>query len=777
MLGYIFEKYINQKEKGAYYTKEDITGYIGQSTIIPFLFDAAHKECRIAFDSEQSVWWLLQADPDRYIYEAVKKGVASPLPPEIAAGLSDIAQRNHWNRTAPEEFALPTEIWREVVARRKRYEEIHRKLAAGEVHSIDDLITYNLDIRQFAQDVIENSEGPELLRAFYHAIEKVTVLDPTCGSGAFLFAALNILEPLYDACLDRMQVFVDELALSGVKHHHEKYGDFRKVLARVERHPNRRYFILKSIIVNNLYGVDIMEEAVEICTLRLFLKLAAQVEQVGVIEPLPDIDFNIRAGNTLVGYAKREEVSKAVNRGTAKQTGLVFTEDADQMARIDESAEIVDRAFQRFHEMQTKQDMDPKDFAETKVVVRSRLETLTSELDRYLAAEYGIDRNNIPNPREREERFRQWKISHQPFHWYAEFYGIMKNGGFDVIIGNPPYVEYSKVKSQYTIKNYLTERCGNLYSFILERSYQLENSQSRSGMIVPLSLACTTRMESLRSLLRQRIAWLSCFDMRPNALFEGVAQRLCIVLSLESSRRSSSMFTGGYRRWTAQERPSLLQLTHFVTGIWDGSNTGPIAKHSDAVENSLLSKIRGARLSAFTDDEGNPVYIHRIVRYYIKALDFIPLFIDSNGLEGKSEDYKEFRFIDSHSCSLIALLNSTLFYWFWRSHADGFHCGYGDVYLMPYNPPENGLTVHALSSLQQQLMEHLRDNSKLKTISTKSGGIRYQEFYPKHSKAIIDEIDRVLAQHYGFTDEELDFIINYDIKYRMGRDAGGADPE
>jgi len=44
------------------------------------------------------------------------------------------------------------------------------------------------------------------------------------------------------------------------------------------------------------------------------------------------------------------------------------------------------------------------------------------------------------------------------------------------------------------------------------------------------------------------------------------------------------------------------------------------------------------------------------------------------------------------------------------------------------------------------------------------------EFYPKYSKPIIDEIDKVLAQHYGFTDEELDFIINCDIKYRMGKE-------
>ena len=50
--------------------------------------------------------------------------------------------------------------------------------------------------------------------------------------------------------------------------------------------------------------------------------------------------------------------------------------------------------------------------------------------------------------------------------------------------------------------------------------------------------------------------------------------------------------------------------------------------------------------------------------------------------------------------------------------------------------------------------------------------LRVQCIIPKHSKPIIDEIDCVLAKHYGFSDEELDFIINYDIKYRMGRDSG-----
>jgi hypothetical protein len=59
VLGYIFEKYINQKQMGAYYTKEDITGYISQNTVIPFLLDAARHKCKIAFEGNQSVWRLL----------------------------------------------------------------------------------------------------------------------------------------------------------------------------------------------------------------------------------------------------------------------------------------------------------------------------------------------------------------------------------------------------------------------------------------------------------------------------------------------------------------------------------------------------------------------------------------------------------------------------------------------------------------------------------------------------------------------------------------------
>ena len=316
-------KYINQKQMGRTHQGRYLE-YISKSTVIPYL-DVAKQKCKIAFEGNNTVW----SAPDRSgpVYlRCCKEGVELPLPRDCKR-VEGREKRIEWNKPASDAYALPTEIWREVVARRKRYEEVRTKLANGEIRDINDFITYNLNIRQFAHDVIENSEGPELLRAFYHAIEKVTVLDPTCGSGAFLFAALNILEPLYEACLDRMEVFLNELERSGEKHRPEKYSDFRKILNQIEKHPDRRYFILKSVVINNLYGVDIMEEAIEICKLRLFLKLMAQIERVEDIEPLPDIDFNIRAGNTLVGFTSLDDIKHAMEGDMIKLLSLPAIEE------------------------------------------------------------------------------------------------------------------------------------------------------------------------------------------------------------------------------------------------------------------------------------------------------------------------------------------------------------------------------------------------------------------------------------------------------------------
>ena len=461
VLGYIFEKYVNQKQMGAYYTKEDITGYITRNTVIPFLFDAAKKECPVAFNPGGGVWRLLQDDPDRYIYPAVGHGVAwrySPdadpvrlaqaleLPEDITADLDDVSQRGGWNRPAPKAYALPTETWREVVARRRRYQEVRDKLAVGKVSDVNDLITLNLDAEQFALNVIVQSEGPELLRAFWHALSNVSVLDPTCGSGAFLFAALNILEPLYTACLEGMRGFLDDLERTQRPRHKQTLSDFRDILKQADRHPSQRYFILKSIVLNNLYGVDIMEEAVEICKLRLFLKLVAQLESYDQIEPLPDIDFNIKAGNTLVGFTSLDAVRQAMTVTPNGQHRQVFPEEQAALDLIRADAGIAGEIYDNFRHYQITPDSELDSIL--KQQIKDGLGSLRTRLDGYLATQYGIDQDD-------GAAYASWVKSHQPFHWFAEFYDIMNRGGFDVVVGNPPYVEYNKVKGDYLVVHQL----------------------------------------------------------------------------------------------------------------------------------------------------------------------------------------------------------------------------------------------------------------------------------------------------------------------------------
>ena len=155
-----------------------------------------------------------------------------------------------------------------------------------------------------------------------------------------------------------------------------------------------------------------------------------------------------------------------------------------------------------------------------------------------------------------------------------------------------------------------------------------------------------------------------------------------------------------------------------------------------------------------------------------KAFDFIPHFSNERDGIKKSEDYKEFYFENQESRIVLSLINSSLFYWWWHSFSDGFHCGYRDVYAFPFNHLKlNKVNKAHLENLSTTLMQSLNANSEIKIrIFKKTGKAELQEFDVALSKTIIDQIDNVLASHYGFTDEELDFIINYDIKYRMGKE-------
>lgn len=765
VLGYIFEQYINDRAAmGAYYTKEDITEYIGKSCILPFLMDkvrTATKESEKYFRPNGYVWQTLAQSGDRYIYDAMKRGFTEDwqehIPDYIALGIDTsepnlLERRSRWNERTSEEFALPTEIWRETVERLQRCSSLLEKIYAGDITEINDFITYNLNIRQFVYDLLLNADDHHFIAYFYHAMQRVTILDPTCGSGAFLFAAMNILEPLYEVCIERMEqwnednpnLFKDELEEINSKHR-----------------SNRQYFIYKSIILRNLYGVDIMAEATEIAKLRLFLKMVAVVDvnlrepNLG-LDPLPDIDFNIRCGNTLVGYATETELEKDLIYGDMF-ANLEFK------SRVEDGMDKAARAFNIFKQVQFRQEDDMTAFKEAKQELRKHLAELDDSLNHRLFSSSGDGK---------PEHFDAWKRSHQPFHWLSEFYEIIHgNGGFDVIIGNPPYVEYNKkvkgvaISDIYKLTGYKTIDCGNLYAYVIERVSLLLTTKGKTGMIIPHSSICTDRMKPLYKMFSEGKGWFSTYDTRPSKLFDGVDQRLLIYIL-----GATDTYTTRYYHWHTEFRPYLLNTIRYTKGTFIDKYVS-LTKISTDIENSIMNKLLSEiELEKLYNRSEYAIYYHGAPRYFTRATTFIPYFYNEKDGEKLSVSIRRVTFNSEESSKLAAcLICSSLFYFWFVATSDCRHLNSREVDNFHYTAFDNSPCISNIVQLCNSLMEDFNNKKYRKyTYYKATGQVIYDEFYPKLSKPIIDEIDKVLAKHYGFTEEELDFIINYDIKYRMG---------
>jgi hypothetical protein len=752
VLGYIFEKFINQKEMGAYYTKEDITKYISSNTIIPFIFDSVKSDCNIAFDWKKTIWDLLKEDPDRYIYRSVKKGISIKLPEEISKGIDDCSIRDKWNEKAIEDYALPAESWYETIDRREHYQKIRKKLESGEIHSINDFITYNLDLIQFTQDVIENSEGPELIRSFYKAISDITICDPAVGSGAFLFAALNILEPLYEACLNRMQIFVEE-----IENKETKFQDFFTIIKKVEEHPNRQYFIFKSIILNNLYGIDIMDEAVEICKLRLFLKLVSVVNNINNIEALPDIDFNIRAGNTLVGFTSKEELEEAITAGQSKQKKFILEEEENTLKKIENLAEQTDEEYCKFRILQNETKINEEGIAKTKKALSEKLKQLENELNVYLATRYKIFNIN-------SDDYQNWIESHKPFHWFVDFYGIMKNGGFDIIIGNPPYIRTSKVQENYTTIGYYSDSCPDVYAWMLERVSQLLNNSGRSGMILPLSLGFGGGFHNIRELIFKEYSknWFSSFGRIPSALFShDVRVRNTIHIGLKSNGEQEQYSTR-LHRWFEEQRPYLfpcITYSKFNPDLWDLKIPKLNSQDfTDSFEKCLQNFSKTVEEYISNRDTNSVLNFKKTAYNWLSFSKDIPPCFDSNGNKIKQTQFdliniynKEFR------DPLFMLLNGKLVYIFWIVIGDDFHVAKWmfSSFPMDFSIMENN-DVEMIKDLSIELEKRLQD-----TISYKvNAGRKVGNYNLARSRDITDKSDKIFSKLLGL-DEVFEFINLY----------------
>jgi Alw26I/Eco31I/Esp3I family type II restriction m6 adenine DNA methyltransferase len=499
VLGYIFEKYINQKEFGAYYTCPEITEYLCDRTINQLILDKVNTHSK------------------------------------------------------------------QVKGKGQKFESI------GEL-----LLKLDADLCvQLIDDILPS----------------LSLLDPACGSGAFLVAAMKTLINVYSAVIGRIKFLTDRT--------------LTKWLEKIEQdHPSLNYYIKKRIITDNLYGVDIMEEAVEIAKLRLFLALVASAQKPEDLEPLPNIDFNIMAGNSLIGLIRVDEEgfdtieSKQNGKGKKEQVlqgNLLQTDTANFYRAI---LEEKNRSVKLY-----KQKAFVSGKVEDETLNETQLEMLKTSIDelnrkaqkklnllllREFSDGLGIKYEEAQitgKPKKRDLRLEDIEKL-EPFHWGYHFDQIIgKHGGFDAIITNPPWeifkpslmdfiekrdelatrnkkeqekllkkpevnAEWLRYRSQFphvniyyrTAQNYKNQISIidgkrskttdiNLYKLFLEQCFNLLHSGGHCGIVIPSGIYTDLGSKQLRELLftQSRITGLFGFENR-RVIFEGVDSRFKFVI-------------------------------------------------------------------------------------------------------------------------------------------------------------------------------------------------------------------------------------------------------
>ena len=314
-------------------------------------------------------------------------------------------------------------------------------------------------------------------------LNTLTVLDPAVGSGAFLTAAMQELIGIYSPVVGKIETLGDR----DLKKWLEDFKDKHKSLA---------YGIKKNIILKNLYGVDIMKEAAEVCKLRLFLSLVSSALNYEELEPLPNMDFNIMCGNSLIGFLKEGETDdlppkdrrksekakgdalRLKNGNLQKRRDQEETESknnssgAVQMKWIEVLGEDFEQIKDKYNKLVARYKNQPLSFAKLKELKQKTsrfLEENSRKLNLALADKCNSAGVKYPEVLDNEALCRKLrgiksekikrkkKITKEravrpedfdsenternlnPFHWDLAFNKIMEKGGFDVIITNPPW--------------------------------------------------------------------------------------------------------------------------------------------------------------------------------------------------------------------------------------------------------------------------------------------------------------------------------------------------
>ncbi|EAH8040845.1 class I SAM-dependent DNA methyltransferase [Campylobacter jejuni] len=404
---------------------------------------------------------------------------------------------------------------------------------------------FDLDAKDISE--LRRSLRKEDKKAQKELLNSIKICDPAVGSGHFLVSALNVMLSIYDELnlFDEefyLEVQNDEILITGRKGEFIEYKRPSTPKDKAHLIQQELFHTKKDIIENNLFGVDINPNSCEITKLRLWIELLKHSfyqsfddENYHDLKTLPNIDINIKCGNSLVSYF---------------ETGKSLNHYPNIKERINKYKRIVKDYKEGFYTDKSHINQEIKNlkisfknfcFADK---FKKEMKSFNDKCEKY-SKKYGnflaVDDENLKffvsanltlfdfDEKEATKEFANLKKeydsifnleSNHPFEWRFEFPEILDDDGnfkgFDLIIGNPPYIRIQgldKNSSQYYKKHFkVASKNYDIYILFIEQCFKLIKKQGVISFIMPHKWFNADFGVNLREFAKDKISKIISFE-------------------------------------------------------------------------------------------------------------------------------------------------------------------------------------------------------------------------------------------------------------------------
>ncbi len=453
---------------------------------------------------------------------------------------------------------------------------------------------YNIECEKLKElkNYLKNSYKEDKRKEYLQVLLALRICDPAVGSGHFLVSALNeMVRIAYElglvASLYRYSLRLenDEIIIQ-----HTQTGEiFNYKKPHSENDPHHHiqkelFELKKSIIENCLFGVDINPNSCEITKLRLWIELLKysyyifeEGKNTNALETLPNIDINIKCGNSLISrFSLHDNLKKIPNiKKKIQEYKDLAAQYKDPNPLFPLNKTDLTNKIQDLKTTFSLELKDPKTKAELEKAIEKHIKkynffalddkSLLDGLNYFIPSLFGALKLS---PKEEEEAFASYgriralrkklddalsgREYQNAFEWRFEFPEVLDDegdfSGFDCIIGNPPYIDYRKIDEKTKIflskfsSVYKKSKEGSIFVYFIERASQLIIKHGEISFINPIAYLCKPTDHGIRDYIDKNLKITMLIDLSNIKIFESASTYTCINIFKRENKKNEILF-------------------------------------------------------------------------------------------------------------------------------------------------------------------------------------------------------------------------------------------